>query len=124
LLFLEPAQRVLAIFVKRAIAARPGVKTTAAEAMLLHAGAHAVHLPLHPLHLVLPTALIPATHFSAPERVDARRQTARRPQDEAKHRQNNPTGVPSRFKKTWRSLLAGAAVPTIEMSGVGHVPLQ
>src|SRR5438270_4430058 len=55
LLFLEPLQRLLAVFVKGAIAARWAVGATA-----FHAGAKALHLVLHPLHLLLPARSVAA----------------------------------------------------------------
>src|ERR1700742_4723752 len=72
LLLLETLQRLGAIFVEGAVAARgrTEAEAAAAEATALHAVLHPLHLPLHPFHLVLPAILVivaPATHTSAPE---------------------------------------------------------
>src|ERR1700755_3165815 len=63
-LLLKAPQRIHAVFVERAVAARGRAKGKAAS---LHPVAHPLHLALHPLHLVRPAVLTPATHFSAPE---------------------------------------------------------
>src|SRR5208282_4688804 len=56
LFFFEPLQRLAAIIVKGAVAARRRRAPAGAAAPPLHLGAHAVHLLLHAFHLPLPTA--------------------------------------------------------------------
>src|ERR1700740_986499 len=68
LLFFKTTQRLHAVFVEGAVAAR-GRTETEAEAAALHAIPHAIHVGLHPLHLGLPAIAVvvtPARHSSAP----------------------------------------------------------
>src|SRR3954454_7209992 len=98
LLLLEALQRLGAVFVEGAVAARGRAKAEA-EATALHAAAHAVHLVLHPLHLVLPAILVaPATHFSAPECEKEKGKSDRPPDEEAEDGHGDPAGMPRRVQ--------------------------
>ena len=93
LLLLEALQGFHAVFVEGAVAARG--RTAEAEAAALHPVAHPLHLVLHPLHLVRPAVLMtPATHFSAPECEKEKGKADRPPDDETKHGDGDPAGVP------------------------------
>src|SRR6478609_9219540 len=60
LLLLEATQRLHAVFVESAVAARRRPETREAEAVALHPVAHPLHLVLHALHLVFKPVLAPA----------------------------------------------------------------
>src|SRR5689334_20118408 len=89
LLFLEPLQRLGAIFVERAIAAR---SPTAMEAV--HLGAHAVHLVLHAFLPLVVAASAPTAHLPAPDRDAKDDEAERPPEHEGADRQHDPHGMP------------------------------
>src|SRR6201993_1029457 len=97
LLILKAPQRLHAVFVEGAVAARG---RTEREAGALHALAHPFPLPLHPLHLVLPAIrmMTPATHFSAPDCVKEKGKSDRPPDHEAENGHRDPAGVPRAFE--------------------------
>src|SRR5579872_5278408 len=120
LLLFEPPERIGAVLVKGAVAARGRAE---AEAVPLHAIAHPLHLVLHPLHLVRPAILMtPATHFSAPECEKEKGMSDRPPDQEAEYRHGNPTGMPGRMQHVGVVVLFGGAAPSIDICGVGHLP--
>src|SRR6202044_2949726 len=89
LLVLKPPQRLHAVVVEGAVAAR---RRPEGEATALHAIAHPFHFVLHPLHLVRPAILMtPATHFSAPECEKEKAKTDPPPDEETGDRHGNPT---------------------------------
>src|SRR5579863_10297171 len=98
LLFLKPSQRLHAVFVEGAVAAR---RRAEREAAALHVVAHPLHLVLHSLHLVGPAILMtPATHFSAPECEKEKGKANRPPDEEAENRHGDPAGMPGRLEHT------------------------
>src|SRR6185437_1898873 len=105
LLFLKPPQRVGAIFVEGAVAARGRVTPRIAAPRITafriaaHFRAHPVHLALQALHLVLPAVMpaavglilvMSATHSSAPYCEDKDRETRGPPHHETKDDQRDP----------------------------------
>src|SRR6185312_12962577 len=89
-LFLDPVQSLCPVLVESAVAAR-GVPAEAGSTA--HSGAHPVHLALHALHLVLPavrTAVISATHASAPYREEQDGKPERPEDPEARDDQRDP----------------------------------
>src|SRR4051812_14257414 len=125
LLLLEPLQRLGAVFVEGAVAAR-GRAEAEAETAALHAAAHAVHLVLHPLHLVLPAILVaPARHSSAPECEKEKGESDRPPHDEAEDGHGDPAGMPGRLQHAGTLVvLFRRTAPAIDISGVGHFHLH
>src|SRR6185437_5905876 len=124
LLFLEPAQRIGAVIVESAVTAA-GRTEAEAKSAALHAVAHAIHLPLHPFHLVLPAiTVIPATHLSAPECEEEKREPDRPPDQEAENGHGNPAGMPGAFEHVRTIGFLGGAAPSIDICGVGHVLLH
>src|SRR6202035_825308 len=114
LLLLEALQRLDAVFIEGAIAARGRAETAEAEAAALHVIAH-------PLHLVRPAVLVaPASHFSAPECEKEKGKADRPPDDEAEHGDGDPAGVPGRIKHMRAVGLLFGAAPSIDICGVGH----
>src|SRR5664279_3507592 len=92
LLFLETLERVAAVFVEGVITA--GGRGTPRRAAA-HLRAHPVHLALHALHLVLPavmTAVISASHSSAPYGEGEDDEAERPPGHEAEDDQRDPGG--------------------------------
>src|SRR5205085_10782416 len=98
--FLETLQRLLTVFVKGAIAARRPVVAAA-----FHAGAKALHLVLHPLHLLLPARGVAAvischaTHSSAPKRKKEKGEADWPPHNETEHGQHDPARMPASFEE-------------------------
>src|ERR1700759_3702460 len=114
LLLLKPPQRIRAVFVEGAIAARGRAEAEAAAIGLpgIHVVAHPLHLVLHPLHLVRPAILMtPATHFSAPECEKEKAKADRPPDEEAEDRHGNPAGMPRRMQHAGAVVLIGRAAP-------------
>src|SRR3984957_13488134 len=128
LLLFKPLQCVRTVVVEGAVAARRRPETEAAAAIglpRLHVIAHPLHLVLHPLHLVRPAILMtPATHFSAPECEKEKTKADRPPDEEAEYRHGNPTGMPGRMQHARAVVFVGGAAPSIDISGVGHLPLH
>src|SRR5581483_2685682 len=115
LLLLQPPQRLLAVFIESAVAARGRAE---AEAMPLHAVLHALHLPLHALHLVRPAIAVvmtPATHFSAPECEKEKGKSDRPPDQEAEDGHGNPAGVPGALEHVGAVRLLHGAAPSVEI---------
>src|SRR4051794_39027353 len=123
LLLFEALQGLGAVLVEGAVAARLRTETAEAEATALHATAHPLHLVLHPLHLVRPAILVtPATHFSAPECEKEKGKPDRPPDDETEDGHGDPAGVPGRIKHVRAMGFLVGAAPSIDISGVGHLP--
>src|SRR5207344_2494985 len=96
LLLLEPAQRVGAVFVERAVAARARAGVTPrALPEAVHLGAHPVHLLLHPVLPAVVAASAPTTHLSAPDRDAEDDETERPPEDEPEDHRDDPHRVPA-----------------------------
>jgi len=93
LFFLKAPQRLHAVVVEGAVAARGRAET---KSTALHAAAHPLHLVLHALHFILETIVAPATHFPAPDCVEENGESDRPPEHEAEHGENNPAGMPGR----------------------------
>src|SRR5262249_12258481 len=91
LLLLEAAQRLGAVLVERAVAARA---PRAALAEAVHLGAHAVHLLLHAVLPAVVAAAAPATHLPAPDRDAGDDQAQRPPEDEPEDHRDDPHRVP------------------------------
>src|SRR6516225_5682287 len=81
LFFLKSAQRVGAIFVESAIAARGRMRPPPVDPT-----AHAVHLVLPPAHAVM----VPATHSSSPYHESQDGEAQRPPPDETENHQRDP----------------------------------
>src|ERR1700676_202178 len=125
LFLFEALQRLDAVFVEGAVAARGRTETAEAEAPSLHVISHPLHLVLHPLHLVRKAVPIaPASHFSAPECKKEKGEADRPPDDEAEHGDGDPAGVPGRIKHMRAVGLLFGAAPSIDICGVGHFPLH
>src|SRR5262245_119183 len=113
LFLLQTPQRLLAVFIEGAVAARWRAE---AEAMPLHAVLHALHLPLHPFHLVRPAIAIvvaPATHFSAPECAKEKGKSDRPPDQEDENGHGDPAGMPGAFEHVRAIRLFDRAAPSI-----------
>src|SRR5262245_11033561 len=95
LLFLEPAERVGAVLIKRAVAAggriSPPTTPGTSPGSAAHAGAHPIHPALHAIDLVLPM-LLSASHSSAPDGESEGTNPKRPPDHEAKDDQRDPGG--------------------------------
>ena len=68
--------------------------------------------------------MTPATHFSAPECEKEKAKTDRPPDEEAEDRHGNPTGMPGRMQHAGVVVFFGGAAPSIDICGVGHLPLH
>src|SRR5271166_6215592 len=90
LLFFEPPQRLVAVLVKRTVAARTAI---AAPGPLLGSRLHPFHALLHPLHATLPAvsaAMCPACHSPTPYQITQNYEAERPEHDETHDRQPDP----------------------------------
>jgi hypothetical protein len=68
--------------------------------------------------------MTPATHFSAPECEKEKGKTDRPPDDEAEDSHGDPAGMPGALKHMRSIRLFRGTAPSIDICGVGHLPLH
>src|SRR6185295_826057 len=93
LLLFKPTQRLAAVFIKGAVAARGGAPPAEPTAVARGALAHTVHSVLHPRHLVLPAVVagvVPTSHASAPYQEGQDGEAERPKHDETQDHQGDP----------------------------------
>src|SRR5262252_2301932 len=120
LLVLEPAQRLAAVLVEGAVAARRRPAVAMAVTVSVHLGTQAVHLRLHAVLPLVVATSTPATHFPAPDRDTEDDETDRPPEDEAEDHQNDPAGVPVERRRPIAAMSPGALLWRIILRSVAH----